>query len=105
MRAAQFGALRQLFVGNQLAESEALGPPPGSAPGGEPTFAEAIANEEVAPFPDLPAPAPQRQNSVESECDAGGFRSTLSVAAPLVWRCPISFTSLNDFRQIALAEI
>jgi hypothetical protein len=24
---------------------------------------------------------------VESECDAGGFRSTLSVAAPFVWRC------------------
>ena len=25
--------------------------------------------------------------SVESECDAGGGRSTLSVAAPFVWRC------------------
>src|SRR6516162_7743028 len=24
---------------------------------------------------------------VESECDAGGFRSTISVAAPFVWRC------------------
>jgi hypothetical protein len=24
---------------------------------------------------------------VESECDAGGFRSPLSVAAPFVWRC------------------
>src|SRR5712671_3084994 len=25
--------------------------------------------------------------TVESECDAGGFRSPLSVAAPFVWRC------------------
>ena len=29
MRAAQFGALQQPFVGEQLAESEALGPRPG----------------------------------------------------------------------------
>jgi hypothetical protein len=31
----------------------------------------------------------QRPVMVESECDAGGFRSTLSVAAPFVWRCLI----------------
>src|SRR6476660_1345315 len=32
-------------------------------------------------------PPLERQDLVESECDAGGFRSTLSVAAPFVWRC------------------
>jgi hypothetical protein len=29
----------------------------------------------------------QCENLVESECDAGGLRATLSVAAPFVWRC------------------
>ena len=29
----------------------------------------------------------ERVFMVELECDAGGFRSTLSVAAPFVWRC------------------
>src|SRR6202040_2670241 len=39
------------------------------------------------PEPSSPAPRSERQDLVESECDAGGFRSTLSVAAPFVWRC------------------
>src|ERR1700720_3042654 len=34
-----------------------------------------------------PRGVPLSRSMVESECDAGGFRSTLSVAAPFVWRC------------------
>jgi hypothetical protein len=40
-----------------------------------------------APIPAIRGTEMERQGSVESECGAGGFRSTISVAAPFVWRC------------------
>src|SRR5262249_40549365 len=62
-----------------------LGPyaPPGDGTGnveiGGPDFCYAPGGDRRLPADGL--------KSVGSECDAGGFRSTISVAAPFVWRC------------------
>ena len=54
---------------------------------GDPYSGSRAAAGAPVPHPGANGSLNVRPVLVESECDAGGFRSTLSVAAPFVWRC------------------